>query len=55
MTKGRYEVKATEGRWILHREFFDNATKAMEELESIQGQFPGATVEFRDHKPFDAR
>ena len=55
MKKGRYEVKATKGNWILHREFFNNATEAHNELDSIQNQFPGAKIEFRDHKPFTAR
>ena len=55
MLHDRYEVKATRGRKILHREYFEDLYEAEEMLETLEYEFPDAEIEFRDHKPFDAR
>ena len=55
MLHDRYEVKATRGRKILHRAFYEAYEDAINELNELVDMHPEAEIEFRDHKPFDAR
>lgn len=55
MTHDRYEVKATIGRKVLHREYFTDLYEAEEMLESLEYEFPDAEIEFRDRAPFAPR
>lgn len=48
----RYEVKATRGRKILFRAFYENYDDSQDALDLITEEYTNSKIEFVDHSPF---